>query len=181
MASVHCYHKQLVLTLQIAKMPIHLTYVHCYHKQCVLALHIGRMPWPISDNGQWSVTRGSEALNAAFSCIFGVPTWVEKSVGHFSFSTFFTQILTPLRPGQIWGVNGSILRHSGFMGYGDLWGLISENLFILNSCLDLWRFMGINGKTTDDINPHKSEPGFIINESCQINPHTHKSTRPCHM
>ncbi len=34
----------------------------CYHKQCVLALHIGRMPWPISDNGQCSVTRGSEAL-----------------------------------------------------------------------------------------------------------------------
>ncbi len=31
--------------------------------------------------------------------------------------------------------------HSGFMGYGDLWGFISQNLFIINPCLDLWGFM----------------------------------------
>ena len=34
---------------------------------------------------------------------------------------------------------------SGFMGYGDLWGFISQNSFILNPCLDLWGFMGIYG------------------------------------
>ena len=31
--------------------------------------------------------------------------------------------------------------HSGFMGYGDLWGFISHNLFITNPFLDLWGFM----------------------------------------
>ena len=34
-----------------------------------------------------------------------------------------------------------ISGHSGFMGYGDLWGFISQTLFIINPCLDLWGFM----------------------------------------
>ena len=44
-----------------------------------------------------------------------------------------------------------ISGHSGFMGYGDLWGFISQTLFIINPCLDLWGFMGIYGKPEGDI------------------------------
>ena len=41
--------------------------------------------------------------------------------------------------------------HSGFMGYGDLWGFILQNQFILNPCLDLRGFMGNYGKLVGDI------------------------------
>ncbi len=39
-------------------------------------------------------------------------------------------------------IHFNITGHSGFMGYGDLWGFITQNSFILNPCLDLWGFMG---------------------------------------
>ena len=45
----------------------------------------------------------------------------------------------------------SLSQHSGFMGYGDLLGFISHNLFIINPCLDLWGYMGIYGKPEGDI------------------------------
>ena len=47
--------------------------------------------------------------------------------------------------------------------YG-LWGFFAMVLFVINPGLHLWGFMGMYGKTAGDINPHKSEPGFIINE-----------------
>ena len=33
---------------------------------------------------------------------------------------------------------------------------------------DIWGFMGIYGKGSDDINPHKCQPGFIKNQYYRI-------------
>ncbi len=44
------------------------------------------------------------------------------------------------------------------MGYGDLWGFISQISFIINPCLDLWGFMRIYGKPRGDIkSPHEKD------------------------
>ncbi len=65
----------------------------------------------------------------------------------------------------------------GFMGNGDLWGFNSIVLIFYKSRLGFMgiygrtsgdinphKFMGIYGKASGDINPHKSQPGFIKNQ-----------------
>ena len=50
--------------------------------------------------------------------------------------------------------------------FNTLWSNTTDK-FDTDTMLQMKGFVGIHGKTGGDIIPHKSKPGFIINESCQ--------------